>query len=538
VRGANGGVALLLVVAVGLGAVSGVLGAPALAVLAPLFVGICAVWPAVGVVALIAACALDRFAVSVGGPNVRPDELAALALAAALVLRTLLTPRGPSRPNQTGPATAVAWQRIGTAVLEDASCRRGALHTPVSHMPSSDRSRRNAAMRPQPQATPGQATPGQAAPGRGVRVPLLLPLLAYLGVNMLSTLISADPARGLSLDLITLDLLALYAVLTLTLSTPARLLWGVRLWLGVAAIEAVAGMLAFALYLTAHAAVPGVQLDIVSGAPLVYGTLYEGNIFGSYMSAAFLIALALVGEETARHRGMLCLVLAATAVGLLLSGTRSAWGATVIGALVLLVLLRLGRGGRRGRLLVRLVGGLVAVGLVVGIGLAVLPTSVTGAFGTRAQGLLNFGSGSGYGRVQLYKVAIDEWQAHPLLGVGPGSFTYRLPGDYAAGPAWLPNLTLQALHDTGVLGLLALLWLFAAFYVTTIRALRRAPPGETRAALAGLVAAVTALLIAFQLTPGFQLGYTWALLALGVAASRAVVGAREGRVTGEEQVAA
>ena len=40
-----------------------------------------------------------------------------------------------------------------------------------------------------------------------------------------------------------------------------------------------------------------------------------------------------------------------------------------------------------------------------------------------------------------------------------------------------------------------------------------------RAALGGLIAAVTALLIAFQLTPGFTLGYTWALLALAVAAS-------------------
>ena len=52
-----------------------------------------------------------------------------------------------------------------------------------------------------------------------------------------------------------------------------------------------------------------------------------------------------------------------------------------------------------------------------------------------------------------------------------------------------------------MLGLLAMLWLCAAFYVTTVRALWRAPPGPLRAALGGLSAAVTALLIAFQLTP-------------------------------------
>jgi O-antigen ligase len=122
-------------------------------------------------------------------------------------------------------------------------------------------------------------------------------------------------------------------------------------------------------------------------------------------------------------------------------------------------------------------------------------------------------------------VALSEWSAHPLLGTGPGSFSYRLPGDATPGPAWLPNLTLQVLHDTGVLGLLAMLWLFVAFYVTTLRALRRAPSGPLRAVLGGLIAAVTALLIAFQLTPGFTLGYSWALLALAVAASGAVTAA-------------
>ena len=73
VRGAVG--ALLL--ALGLGVAAGLLGAWSLALLAPIFVAVCVVWPAVGVVALIVACALDRVAIGVGGSNVRPDEVAA-----------------------------------------------------------------------------------------------------------------------------------------------------------------------------------------------------------------------------------------------------------------------------------------------------------------------------------------------------------------------------------------------------------------------------------------------------------------------------
>src|SRR5919206_1567099 len=79
VRGAAG--ALLL--ALGLGVAAALLGAWSLALLAPIFVAVCVVWPAVGVVALIVTCALDRVAIGVGGANVRPDEMAALALAGA-----------------------------------------------------------------------------------------------------------------------------------------------------------------------------------------------------------------------------------------------------------------------------------------------------------------------------------------------------------------------------------------------------------------------------------------------------------------------
>src|ERR687883_1140152 len=89
VRGAAG--AMLL--ALGLGVAAALLGAWSLALLVPIFVAVCVVWPAVGVVVLIVACALDRVAIGVGGANVRPDEVAALALAGALLVRQALTPR-------------------------------------------------------------------------------------------------------------------------------------------------------------------------------------------------------------------------------------------------------------------------------------------------------------------------------------------------------------------------------------------------------------------------------------------------------------
>lgn len=461
--------ATALVGALLIGALAGVVGIPMLALLGLVYFIFCVLWPPVGVAGLMAACALDRLAVPVAGSNLRPDELAALALAAALMLRALL------------PADRLAGPRAAAATTA----------------PARRRTRRN-------------------------DVALLVAILLYWGVGLLSTATARGDniARGASLDLLSLDLVVLFVALSSWLTTSRRLLWAAKLWLAVATVEVLVGMGAFAWYLVAHSVVPGVQLaPDPPYQPLVYGTLYEGNIFGSYMSAAFLLALALATEESITRKVPLYLVCAATAVGLLISDTRSAWGATVLGAVILALLLQLGRGSKRARLALRLIGGLALVVVVLGVGVAVLPSSVTGALGDRLQGLLNFTSGSGYGRVQLYQEALSEWSAQPLLGLGPGSFTYRLPGDTSTGPAWLPNLTLQALHDTGLVGVVALLGLFAVFYVSSLRALRIAPPGPERTVLAGVIAAVTALLISFQLTPGFSLGYSWALLALGGAAT-------------------
>src|SRR5919198_4021670 len=87
-----------MLLALGLGVAAALLGAWSLALLAPIFVAVCVVWPAVGVVTLIVACALDRVAIGVGGSNVRPDEVAALALTSALLVRLAWT----RTPHQSG----------------------------------------------------------------------------------------------------------------------------------------------------------------------------------------------------------------------------------------------------------------------------------------------------------------------------------------------------------------------------------------------------------------------------------------------------
>src|SRR5919198_622166 len=177
-----------MLLALGLGVAAALLGAWSLALLAPIFVAVCVVWPAVGVVALIVACALDRVAIGVGGSNVRPDEVAALALAGALLVRLAWT-----RPSHSQP---LSLKGVGSHEV-------GGVEHDSSPSPASGRGGRGV---------------------RAARIPLLAPLLAYWGANLLSTLVAGgNVARGLSLDLITLDLIVLYIALAGYLSSSGRL---------------------------------------------------------------------------------------------------------------------------------------------------------------------------------------------------------------------------------------------------------------------------------------------------------------------------
>ena len=71
-------VGAMVILSLIVGGVAGLAGTWSLAVLAPAFAVACIAWPALGAALLVVACALDRVAVGVGGPNVRPDELAAI----------------------------------------------------------------------------------------------------------------------------------------------------------------------------------------------------------------------------------------------------------------------------------------------------------------------------------------------------------------------------------------------------------------------------------------------------------------------------
>jgi hypothetical protein len=117
-------------------------------------------------------------------------------------------------------------------------------------------------------------------------------------------------------------------------------------------------------------------------------------------------------------------------------------------------------------------------------------------------------SGSGSGRWQFWAASIDQWESHPLLGNGAGSYeawwTKHMPADYPQPAKDAHSLYIESLGELGIPGFaLALSLALAGIGIGVRRSLRSA--GERRVALATL----TAVFAAFSVATGID--WMWEL---------------------------
>ena len=73
-------------------------------------------------------------------------------------------------------------------------------------------------------------------------------------------------------------------------------------------------------------------------------------------------------------------------------------------------------------------------------------------FVDRLQSFLNLSSDATFSaRLSDWSLALRDWLQQPLTGWGPGSF-YDLHGELRAHPAWISNLSIRLLQETGLIG--------------------------------------------------------------------------------------
>jgi len=262
-----------------------------------------------------------------------------------------------------------------------------------------------------------------------------------------------------------------------------------------------------------------VQLGTAPGSRVI-GLLGNSSILGNWA----LIALFVLGWQwLERHRNLWLAGMSASAIMLVLAGSRAS---LVSAAVVLLVLPLAARGVRQRRGGTRPAWwcGLVAAGVLAVAALAV-PTS-----GSRLTGSTPFASATIGGRLLLWQDTLPLVAANSIVGVGPSRFVDAI-GAFET-PAWAAevgpyappdsphNLILQLLASTGILGVEATL---TVTVLAGVSLWRRRPWGHWQA---GALSAVVAVGISYQFSFTDPVTTTIALTVVG--------GALAERVTGSE----
>ena len=322
---------------------------------------------------------------------------------------------------------------------------------------------------------------------RGVRLvfpSFLLPLLVYVGIGTVSLWGSVDPLSGVR-ELIKWLQLLLIALLVLDCCRRRHVGWLLAAALVSGVFQAMIGLWEYGLRGSGPEA-----FEIAPGLYRGYGTFEQPNPFGGFMGMvwplAFGIFIALLSESR-RFRakatiGLSLVVLGFVALvvgGLVVSYSRGAW----VGALAAVGVI--GFFGPRRRVMGLAV---VATVFIVLMGLAsarALPVNMYERMVSFAEfASLRDVSGvaidpanfSVIERLAHWQAATRMATANPWLGVGLGNFQaayddYRLLNwHYALGHAH--SVYLNAVAETGFVGLGAYLLVWASVFLVTLRAIR------------------------------------------------------------------
>lgn len=295
---------------------------------------------------------------------------------------------------------------------------------------------------------------------------------------------------------------------------------------------------------------------VTSSISRAYGTFGKPNTFAAYfeLTGPLLGALAVwcvmrarvafVRYRSVRARGMLAsapdrrdlaiyTALAAwfavsaclSLVAIVASFSRGAW-LGIAAAIVVMVILS----DRRAALVVGVATIIVVLGIVAG-GATYVPVALQSRFGQLESQVRFFDSNdvmltdanfAAVERMAHWQTGLAMFNAHPLTGVGIGNFNARFT-EFAANPQFLVseghahNYYINAAAETGVVGLIAYLWLILTGLWLSFRAVAQSPTRLGRAVGIGAVGVTIAMMVhnvvedLHVLNLGVQLSVVWAL---------------------------
>jgi O-antigen ligase len=338
-------------------------------------------------------------------------------------------------------------------------------------------------------------------------------LLGYVLLQVATSFLHSPKLQHslLIVGLLTFGALAYHAVFT-SICTRERLLRATKLILWIILFGAAAGLLAALAHVLFHTTA-GLNAKSTRNIPTVHGLAYENNIYGSGSAAGAIAYLILMRNDNPLFsRRFSLFAFMVCFVAMVASYTRGAWIAFVVALIGTALFKR--RSSLRPRRPERVAVALFLVGVAVPAFLwfAGSPTSqsrLVASLQDKANTILNFQEGSGRARASEWRIATSEaFTRSPWIGLGTNSYGQRhLEGGQ---PAYLGNLYIRSVYDSGILGLLLLL----GFLIPTLwpRRALRVSAGDLAPVARALVFMWGTLAVAFAGTDSMYLMWPWILL--------------------------
>lgn len=264
--------------------------------------------------------------------------------------------------------------------------------------------------------------------------------------------------------------------------------------------------------------IQGINLtDDLSIAYGVYSTMREPNVFGSYCLIYFILTFVLTlhkGNTVEIPRTLVTFCFIFSGMGLLLSFTRGAWISAFLCITVIIFLSKASFQFIRAAIPVKYI-------FLISIILFLLISNFVSGFllSYKLSNLIEYQSGTGGYRILVWLDAIDNILRNPFLGYGTYSFASFFPSIFINGElarAWIGNIYLTILHDTGLIGFLIFFGFIIVILKRSLRNIKKIEIIHPPYALIifGFTFALISILIAFIFTMALSYVYSWMVIGL------------------------
>lgn len=377
--------------------------------------------------------------------------------------------------------------------------------------------------------------------------------IGWVAVNALSSWLYAPQPAESFVHVVRMALLVMtfLTVANLPFLGAAQWVGGFRLWLSLGLVELAYGVVTWLLARYGDIWLSGAYLEPAIAGINVAGTQMERNLFGilagTLLSIAFYALLAQRERSRPRLASTWFLAGACALAGgaVVLSLTRSAWVAVVVGGPATYLVFDRRRLTQADRPLLQAIVALPVFLVVLIATMRMLPAPTTVRPESAAEAttaaperqttpspsahdapatavdnrLSTFGRLTSdftvRTRVQDAQWALSDWRSSPVLGHGTGSFL-QIHGMRAGSEAWISNLVLHTLVDTGLVGLVIQLSLFVLVVRRAWRAAGVTREPQLAIALRAMTLGFLVMATAYQLTDGTWLAVIWIHLGLMV----------------------